>query len=374
MNISPDDFEKLGIDVSLLDDKKEQTTYKIKYVRRYVMQWALVEVNRKEIQQINFIDCMCNAGVYKDGDACTALEVIGVFDELSKRFPYKKFVVYLNDINAKRIEIFGKIYQEYVVPQKNKNLMVFAKNKDVNDYLDMIEASSQNKRGLFAYGKCNLIYADPYNFGTVQIAKLHDNLEHNYCELLFNFFTSDFNRNKKQDHGRIQRCLGDLKPQDKKQVVDDVVKTLKVGKIKYVYLYSFRTSTNAEMYQILYATPSLKGLKVLKDCIWDVFNGEEYHRNHYDNGQLSMFTTEDIKMLNLQEYELDAQKIVYEAFKGQTVPFVKIEKKILLETILKASQIQKHVLKPLISEGKVQKCGYDDVRKSNFSEDYYTFI
>ena len=47
MNISPDDFEKLGIDVSLLDDKKEQTTYKIKYVRRYVMQWALVEVNRK---------------------------------------------------------------------------------------------------------------------------------------------------------------------------------------------------------------------------------------------------------------------------------------------------------------------------------------
>lgn len=128
------------------------------------------------------------------------------------------------------------------------------------------------------------------------------------------------------------------------------------------------------MYQILYATPSLKGLKVLKDCIWDVFNGEEYHRNHYDNGQLSMFTTEDIKMLNLQEYELDAQKIVYEAFKGQTVPFVKIEKKILLETILKASQIQKHVLKPLISEGKVQKCGYDDVRKSNFSEDYYTFI
>ena len=53
---------------------------------------------------------------------------------------------------------------------------------------------------------------------------------------------------------------------------------------------------------------------------------------------------------------------------------MKIEKKILLETMLKASQIQKHVLKPLIGEGKVQKCGYDDVRKSNFSEDYYTFI
>lgn len=112
-------------------------------------------------------------------------------------------------------------------------------------------------------------------------------------------------------------------------MVDDVVRALKVGKIKYVYLYSFRTVTNAELYQILYATPSLKGLKALKDSIWDVFDGEEYHRNHCDSGQLSMFTTEDIKALNLQEYELEAQNIVYEAFKGKTVPFLKIEEKFL---------------------------------------------
>lgn len=38
MNISPDDFEKLGIDESNLDEKAEQTTYKIRYVARYVRQ------------------------------------------------------------------------------------------------------------------------------------------------------------------------------------------------------------------------------------------------------------------------------------------------------------------------------------------------
>lgn len=32
MNISPDDFEKIGIDSSAIQSKKEQTTYKIKYV------------------------------------------------------------------------------------------------------------------------------------------------------------------------------------------------------------------------------------------------------------------------------------------------------------------------------------------------------
>lgn len=53
MNISPDDFEKLGIDESNLDEKAEQTTYKIRYVARYVRQWVRIEANRKEIQQIN---------------------------------------------------------------------------------------------------------------------------------------------------------------------------------------------------------------------------------------------------------------------------------------------------------------------------------
>ena len=65
MNISPDDFEKIGIDSSAIQSKKEQTTCKIKYVTNYVRQWAIIEAGRKTINQINFIDCMCNAGIYE---------------------------------------------------------------------------------------------------------------------------------------------------------------------------------------------------------------------------------------------------------------------------------------------------------------------
>lgn len=138
MHISPDDFEKIGIDSSILDEKAEQTTYKIKYVTRYVRQWALIEVHRKEIQQINFIDCMCNAGIYKDGDACTALEVIQIFNELAKEFPGKQFRVYLNDKNEKRIETFRTVYEQCVKKTKCANLLVFAKSIDVNEYLDKV--------------------------------------------------------------------------------------------------------------------------------------------------------------------------------------------------------------------------------------------
>lgn len=372
MNISPDDFDKIGIDDSAIQSKKEQTTYKIKYVTRYVRQWAIIEAGRKDINQINFIDCMCNAGIYKDGDFCTGMEVIRIFNDLAQdsRYASKKFVVFLNDLREDRIKNFITLINGTIT--KSRNLKIFTADADVNNILDDIANATPLHRELFKYGSCSLIYVDPYSFGTVQIPKLHNILKDNYCELLFNFFTSDFNRNKNQDRGRIQRCLGDLKPKDRKQVVDDVVRALKVGKIEYVYLYSFRTVNNAELYQILYATPSLKGLKALKDSIWDVFNGEEYHRNHSNIGQLSMFTTEDIKMLNLQEYEQEAQHIVCESFRGQIIPFEKIEKKILLETMLKDSQIINYVLKPLIDEGKVVK--QNIFGKSNFKKDSYAFI
>lgn len=193
MNISPDDFEKFGIDSTILDDKKEQTTYKIRYVVRYVKQWAIIKAERPKINQINFVDCMCNAGVYKDGDFCTALEFIKVFNELAgnPKYQAKQFVVYLNDIDAGRIENFKKVILQVIKP--NKNLHVWTSSMDVNDFLGKVADSTHSLHNrLFAFGNCNLIYVDPYNFGTVQISRLQDILRNNYCELLFNLFTSDY--------------------------------------------------------------------------------------------------------------------------------------------------------------------------------------
>ena len=187
MNISPEDFDNLSINPAILDEKKQQTSYKIKYVSRYVYQWALIEVNRTSIHTINFIDCMCNAGIYKDGDACTALEVINIFNDLAKRFPQKSFVVYLNDINYDRICIFKVVLN--VLVKKEPNLYIRFANVDVNECLDSIASSPKLVRALFSYGNCTLLYVDPYNFGTVEIKKLHNILKNEYCELLFNLFT-----------------------------------------------------------------------------------------------------------------------------------------------------------------------------------------
>lgn len=119
MNILPDDFENLE-SIALFWTKKEQTTYKIKYVKHYVERWALIQAERSTINKINFVDCMCNAGIYKDGDFCTALEVISAFNVLAEKPDYqaKEFVVYLNDISADRIETFKSIVSKTMCLRK----------------------------------------------------------------------------------------------------------------------------------------------------------------------------------------------------------------------------------------------------------------
>lgn len=377
MNILPDDFKKLGIDSAVLDDKKEQTTYKIKYVKHYVERWALIQAERSTINKINFVDCMCNAGIYKDGDFCTALEVISAFNVLAEKPNYqaKEFVVYLNDISADRIKTFKSIVSKTMCLRKN--LQIRLSNMDVNDFLQKVaEPKDRLHDELFSYGNCSLIYVDPYNFGTVQISRLHAILRSNYCELLFNLFTSDYVRNIDKDSGRIQKCLDGFKPTTKEEFVNHVINELRVGYIKYTFAYSFHTMKNVELYQILYATPNIRGLEVLKDSLWDVFDGEKFHRNHItttsDFEQISMFDAENPKEQRLREYAQEAKRIICDEFQGQTVDYAVIEKKILEETMLNNSQIIEPVLKPLIADGKIVKCC--NVRKSNFKGDSYAFI
>ena len=97
--------EFISENINLLDDKKEQTTYKIKYVSHYIENWLYVMTNIDQVKNINFIDCMCNAGVYADGETGTSIKVLEYFNEFAPKHPDKEFHLILNDINTDRITV-----------------------------------------------------------------------------------------------------------------------------------------------------------------------------------------------------------------------------------------------------------------------------
>lgn len=364
-------FQTLEIKEQFLDEKKQQTAKKVQYVSEYITQWAHISTARKEVTHITFIDCMCNAGVYKDGDLCTSMCVLQTFIELARRYPQKKYRLMLNDNDKNRVKIIKKVITS-IRAKKYDNLEIFIMNMDVNDYLEYLSKNHMyDSSSIFGYGYATVVYVDPYNFGTVQIPKVTKLLSQNYCELIFNFFISDFRRNIAKDSGRLQFCLGGTCTTSEDELMEYMRSSLTVGSIKYLFAYTFRTKKNVDLYQIVFATPSIRGLEVLKDVLWKVFDGKEYHRNfEEDENQIGFFTTNDETNWRKENYAREAQLFVTQYAPKQTeISFKEIESNVIQRTMLKESDVLSCVVKPLLQQGAMRKCGR--VRKSNYKDDCY---
>lgn len=361
-------IDELKINLKILDDKKQQTEYKIKYVVEYISLWLIISSKREDINNVNFIDCMCNAGIYKDGDLGTSIQVLLLFKESAKLYPDKKYNLFFNDYDPKRIEVINLLLNKFNKSDNIKNLNIYTSNIDVNAYLQQYDKFDKYLK----YKASTVLFVDPYDFGTVVINNMQKFITSYYCELVFNFFSSDYVRNGLDS--RIRNCIGDTDIKNKDDLIHYISDSFRTGKINHVFSYKFNTSTNTEIYQIIFATPSYKGLDVLKQSLWKVFNGKFNHRNFNKNDvQLSLFTVEDDKQALLSMHANEAKEMLLKEYKYTTIPYSIIESFLAEKTMMVTTQFLNSVVKPLISEGYIKKCG-DVTNKSNYKKDSYTFV
>lgn len=365
----------------LLDDKKDHTSYKINYVSAYVKEWLYVLANRKNATTVNFIDCMCNAGIYTDGELGTPIKSLEHIRDAAYAHPNVQFHVFLNDYDNDRLTVIKEVVAE-ILGTAPKNLTVHFDNKDVNEYLEEV-STFRNQCGVF--NALTLLYVDPYNFGTVKLKNIKNFLSKYYSELIFNVFTSDFRRNGKSEINgkKIQECMTgcDLSQiKNVEQLVALIDDQLTTGHIKYTFRYEFRTQTNSELYQIMFCTPNFKGIEQLKKALWEVFKGAKFHRNQkcIDSGQISLFEflpdyNEEKVLLNDRAYE--ARKMLIDHYETANVyiPYKDINEFIQCRTMLKQSHIKDNVLIPLLNEGRLKKITRADKRANNYTEADYIF-
>lgn len=361
-------IDKLQIDKKCLDIKKQQTEYKIKYIVEYINLWLLISSKRDSIKNINFIDGMCNAGIYADGDLGTSIEVLLLFQKSAKENPDKTYNLFLNDYDSKRIAVIKSLIKLYTADNGIENLNIFVTNMDVNEYLHQYNKFD----GYLKYGASTILFVDPYDLGTVIIDTMVQFLNRYYCELIFNFFSSDYVRNGLDK--RIRNCVGNVEIKHKDDLMEHIGKKLRTGRIAHVFSYKFKTSTNTELYQIIFATPSDKGLNTLKESLWKVFNGKFNHRNCEKNvGQFSFITEYDEKQMLLSMHAQEAKQMLIKEYQNATVSYSAIESFLAEKTMMMTSQFLSSVVKPLINQGYIKKCGYVD-NKSNYKKDSYTFV
>lgn len=364
MDKRPELIEKLGIKQKCLDEAKQQTQYKIKYVKEYVREWLYVAANMDN-KNIIFIDAMANAGIYKDGTLGTPIEVLMLFREFANQHKDKLFYLLLNDTNKDRLETEEKLIEYFMDDSRPANIIVQLRD-DVNDYLENYQMFDQ----IIGWNRSMcVLFVDPYNFRTVKINRIQKFVERYYCEVLFNVFTSDRVRN--EDDSQIQECLGDIVIPTGKDTINVIANALKTGSIKFAFSYAFRIKTNVELYQIMFLTPNKRGLEKLKDAMWTVFDGAKYYRNTDTTpAQMSLFEPKELQLYAIQEYASDAQGLLLEAFNGSGYTFEEIELFIIQNTMLRSSHVIKSVIKPLMDTGRVIKEGH--VNGRNYKADKYT--
>ena len=348
-----------------LTNKAIHTKYKIQYVSEYAKNWVYV-ASSNSATNINFIDCMCNAGIYQDGDYCSAIEVLRIFRDCAYKYPHKTYNLFLNDYDGNKIrimrEICSAIFSSY--PQ---NLNIYFKNEDVNDYLNDIKKLYHQS---FLYPSMTILYVDPYSFHTVKISSIENFISTTYCELLFNLFTSDFNRNK-VDTGIREVLGGDYDIKNTKELLEHVIDRLRIGKMRYFLSYPFRQQKNVEIYQILFAGPNDKGLDKLKDALWKIFNGSEFYKTDLakESGQMSLFSEEDNQEMAARRYAQECINSLLSSFSGQIVPYTVIERYVLERSLLKSSHIINFVIKPMMTSGQLTKL--NQAQRNNYKKDSY---
>ncbi len=357
---------ELQIPLKSLDTKKQQTEYKIRYVTEYVSQWLYVCTNTSRFSNINFIDCMCNSGIYSDNELCTSMRVLELFIDKALKYPMKRFNLFLNDYCPEKIDACRKV-SERLSNKKPPNIYVNFDNKDVNVYLQDKILTEETK-----LNAATILYIDPYDIGTVKIDCVKSFVQSNYCEVLFNLFTSDYVRNGIDS--RIVNCLGIVEPLSKDDLVTSFINEIKVSHLKFAFSYKFHNSKNTELYQIIFFTPHKVGLKKLKDALWSVFNGKYYHKNtDTERYSQSLFTEDDEKDSLLGIHSEQAQTDLLKKFEGLEKSYEDIEEFLIERTMMRSSDVIRRVLKPLITKGKIVKCGTVK-HKTNYKKDKYIIL
>lgn len=366
------DFIEKNISKLQQDEITNITKHKIDYVSNYVDNWLYIIGSNQKCSIINFIDCMCNAGIYKDGTLTTSMRVLKLFVEHAKANPAKKYNLFLNDYDADRVDVILEL-SNIINDENLSNVKVHTACMDVNSYFDFIE---DNYSEYLNYGSNSILFVDPYNFGTVKIKRMKKFVDSHYSELIFNYFSSDYRRNIRNESAiqkieRIKESMrgvpGYKESMDEIEVMELIQSYLKESRLEYSFAYQFRNSRNVPLYSIIYATPHWRGLEEIKESFWKIFDGNLFYTNDDSNiDQISLF---DEKEINEESYLLEAQELVCSFFDNQKVSYDKILIFVLEHTMLRTGQLIRGVINPLIDEGKIIKQNVSG--KRNYKNDIF---
>ena len=159
------------------------TVKKFELIEEYIKSWAQKLMLNGSCNGLVFIDCMCNSGLYTDGNGSlvkgTPLRVAEALLDVSRTYAQKQVFLYFNDNSEDKIEELKKR-----LPSDERNFKVITSVGDGNELLKTIGPQLNKTNHLHFF----LLY-DPYDASIDWEALLP--FFRNWGEVLINHMISD---------------------------------------------------------------------------------------------------------------------------------------------------------------------------------------
>lgn len=369
----------ININPKKLDEIKAHTFKKIEYVKEYAKNALFVFSNVSK--DVYFLDCMSNAGVYRNKDAfCSCIEVLNTMAGFAINHPSTRFHLWCNDKDTYRFNVLSNIFNLFRQKHRIDNLDLDCKNLDVIEYFGFLSKNLSYHNG---FDRSIILYVDPYNLASAKlIDALYNFAQSVYCDIIFNYFSSDLVRNcdnldTPNKMKMIENFISYFVPEENKDEQEInaekflnliMNKFVSVTRINFKYAIQMRTSKNTPLYYLIYLSPSITGLSKCKEAAWKTFDFHSYYSagiNEYQGPDLFGKTVKDYA------FEENLSKIKKYLLNSGIDSFTYnwILKYSLENTIFPESQFLREVIKPLIKEGFLTK--QNRVSKANYKDDNY---
>ena len=159
------------------------TIKKFELIESYVAEWAQKLLQNQYCDELVFIDCMSNSGVYKDenGDEVygTPIRVARLLRDISGQYPTKKVVLFFNDLSSEKIDLLRS-----KIPADTDRFTIKTSVGDGNELLRMLSPWLSKVKGMHY-----LLLYDPYD-ASIDWDALQPFLN-NWGEVIINHMVSD---------------------------------------------------------------------------------------------------------------------------------------------------------------------------------------
>lgn len=269
---------------------KPHTIKKFEIINNYVDSWARKILGYAKSEGLYYIDCMSNCGYYtsvnNDSIEGTTVRVAKTLNQIAENYPSKTIDVFFNDYDPEKINFLKSKLSLLGLDRIKIHYSV----KDCSEFLNSFDLSKIRNRNIL------LVY-DPYQ-ATINWDSLSPFLN-SWGEVIINHMVSDTARGAKQAKKEsvikkyeqtYKMNISDILAfEDDRQKLDDVVKDIIKKEVEnnprkhYIASFPFFNRTNGLVYNLLFCSSNVEGIKLFKKTSWDAFGGKSSDKNTHGN-------------------------------------------------------------------------------------------